>query len=215
MIPEKVSIRLLMISKKDRIAGRQFSEKIDTVAEDSGKSSIQLLNFSKKDRCRCRQFSEKIGTTPSPQSRPPTNIHQNLRRTLWAGPVFSGKSPARVRRIFKKDRSMSRQFQKKIGQVADDFKKRSARDPAIVKKDRIRTRQFRKNNGGVPPPLRIFCHPPPLSFIFSQTDPLPPDLQNRGDHPPPVPVPKPLFRMEPPARAGDTPPSVQKRRGEG
>jgi hypothetical protein len=148
---EKTSDREPVIPKKDRIAGRQCSKKFHAATEDSQKRSIGLPGFVKKDRCRCRQCSKKIGATPSPQTALPTNIRQNLCRTLCAGPVFSGKNPVRVLLIPKKDQVTSRQFPKKIEQVAEDRKKRSDRLLMIFKKVRTRIRQFRKMDGGYPP----------------------------------------------------------------
>jgi len=45
--------------------------------------------------------------------------------------IFTGKSPARVMRIAKKDRVAGRQTKKKIDAGAEDPKKRSLQEPAI------------------------------------------------------------------------------------
>src|SRR5208283_881838 len=88
------------------------------------KRSIELLRILRKDRHR----------PALPRARPMNN-HHILRRRCSGSCAGAAKSPARVLRITKKERVMSWQFSKKIDRAAEDFEKRSGREPAIPEKD--------------------------------------------------------------------------------
>ncbi len=64
--------------------------------------------------------------------------------------------------------------------------------------------------GGVP--SGIFITPLPPVFIFRAGTPTPLVLHKTGDHPPMLPVPKPVFRVECPTGGGEgpTPPAQEK-----
>jgi len=62
-----------------------------------------------------------------------------------------------------------------------------------------------KGGGGYPHPSKILATPLPSVFHFHEQTPTPPVPHKTGDHPSPFPVPKPVLRVERPARRGGDP----------